>query len=587
MASLKISERSEDKSLTLNLDFPLNYKLNKIFEFKRYVLDFGKNDSNKEDPFFQELESLKQFTITNKEKREEYINLVKFRRELKKFIEQTVQEYIRVNYQTPEYKKILERLKNANIKQRLARKNKNKDKVQMLERMISFLEEGREIIKNEQLEIFKDKKKKDFEFLRTKLWQFWQEIYFYYKLSKSRIKMKLDDVSERFKENIEYIDRLNNEVNKIKEKIEELLKFYKTYKNPNAIIQLFKNSKQLIETLKEYSENLMRELPKKVRKKNVEEVLKKIEPELNKKKIEKDLISNAKDNNSLLLHDVLSKSFINFKIFKIKSETNKLRRLSLVFDKTKLYENLYSSLVESSQKKELIQNFYSTKDSYLVFNYRSEELQALLTKNKLLPNNIIKTKYFGVFLGIKIDFIEIATILFKSFIKNQPALTPNESSNRFQRLRLNTKNKKRAAVSVFIILILILGLTLINLLRVQSIVVQKYDLVKIDYQMWESDSRKNYNILNPLYDDIIWITMIPITENSTSGLILGLYDNLLESQKYYESDLIWLDKYIDQDRNGIDDFSGEPALSFGNSTDLYFNTHLMIKFEVLDIQKMH
>ena len=318
---------------------------------------------------------------------------------------------------------------------------------------------------------------------------------------------------------------------------------------------------------------------------NVEEILKKIELELNKKKIEEELISNAKDNNSLLLHDILSKSFINFKIFKIKSETNKLRRLSLVFDKTKLYENFYSSLVVSSQKKEFIQNFYSTKDSYLVFNYRSEEIQALLKKNKLLPNNIVKTKYFGGFLGIKINFIEIATILFKSFTKNQPALTPNVRSTRFQRLRLDTKIKKRAAVSVFLIFILILGLTLTYLFRSQSTVVQKYDLVKIDYQMWDSDSRKNYNVLSPLYDDIIWITMIPITENSTLGLILGLYDNLLESQKYYKSDLIWLDKCIDQDRNGIDDLSGEPALSFGNSTDLYFNTYLIIKFEVLDIEK--
>ncbi|KKL96961.1 hypothetical protein LCGC14_1839240 [marine sediment metagenome] len=164
-------------------------------------------------------------------------------------------------------------------------------------------------------------------------------------------------------------------------------------------------------------------------------------------------------------------------------------------------------------------------------------------------------------------------------------LTPLEKSSRFQKIHFNTKIKKRAAIGVITIIFLILGLSLINLLKSQSIVVQKYDLVKIDYQMWESDSRKNYNILNPLYDDIIWITMIQITENSTLGLILGLYDNLLESQKYYESDLIWLDKCIDQDRNGIDDFSGEPALSFENSTDLYFNTHLMIKFEVLDIQK--
>ncbi|MBA7517400.1 hypothetical protein ES705_09453 [subsurface metagenome] len=119
----------------------------------------------------------------------------------------------------------------------------------------------------------------------------------------------------------------------------------------------------------------------------------------------------------------------------------------------------------------------------------------------------------------------------------------------------------------------------------QPIKIQKHDLVKIDYQMWESDKYKDYNILNPLFDDIIWITVIPITENSSSGLILGLYNNLLGKRKFYESDLIWVNKCIDQDRNGIDDITGDIALSYGNSTDQYFNTCLMIKFKVLDIQK--
>ena len=121
--------------------------------------------------------------------------------------------------------------------------------------------------------------------------------------------------------------------------------------------------------------------------------------------------------------------------------------------------------------------------------------------------------------------------------------------------------------------------------RSQITFIQKYDLVKIDYQIWESDVDKNYNVFNPSFDDTIWITMILITENSTSGLILGLYNNLLGNQIYFESDLIWLDKCIDQDRNGIDDITGDIALSYGNSTDQYFNTCLMIKFNVLDIQK--
>jgi len=46
-----------------------------------------------------------------------------------------------------------------------------------------------------------------------------------------------------------------------------------------------------------------------------------------------------------------------------------------------------------------------------------------------------------------------------------------------------------------------------------------------------------------------------------------------------------LDKCIDEDRNGIDDITNTTALTYGNSTDQYYNACLMIKFKVLDIEK--
>lgn len=111
-------------------------------------------------------------------------------------------------------------------------------------------------------------------------------------------------------------------------------------------------------------------------------------------------------------------------------------------------------------------------------------------------------------------------------------------------------------------------------------VVERFDLVTIDYQMWESDYAKAYDPLNPLIDETIVVIIIPITED---GLILGLYNNLIGRTQYYESGLIWLDKCVDQNRDGIDDNTGEPALSYGNSTDQYFGMHLMIQFKILDI----
>ena len=117
------------------------------------------------------------------------------------------------------------------------------------------------------------------------------------------------------------------------------------------------------------------------------------------------------------------------------------------------------------------------------------------------------------------------------------------------------------------------------------IVVGKYDSVEMDYTVWESDEAETYNPLNPVFDARVWVTLIPITENDTTGLILGLYNNLLGKGRLYESNLIWLNKCIDQNRDGIDDNTSQVALTYGNSTDQYFNTCLMIRFKILTIQK--
>ena len=69
-------------------------------------------------------------------------------------------------------------------------------------------------------------------------------------------------------------------------------------------------------------------------------------------------------------------------------------------------------------------------------------------------------------------------------------------------------------------------------------------------------------------------------------MILGLFNNIIGKELFYESDFIWLDNCIDQNRDGIDDFTGEPALTYGNITDQYFNTCLMIKFKIISIQKI-
>ena len=115
-------------------------------------------------------------------------------------------------------------------------------------------------------------------------------------------------------------------------------------------------------------------------------------------------------------------------------------------------------------------------------------------------------------------------------------------------------------------------------------VVERFDLVTIDYQMWESGYAQSYDPLNPLIDETIVVMIIPITEDKDNGLILGLFNNIIGKTLFYESDFIWLDKCIDQNRDGLDDINTDKAaLTYGNSTDQYFNMCLIIKFKVLSI----
>jgi len=137
-------------------------------------------------------------------------------------------------------------------------------------------------------------------------------------------------------------------------------------------------------------------------------------------------------------------------------------------------------------------------------------------------------------------------------------------------------------------LVLFISLAVVLLLpKGTPLRVEKYDIVEIHYTVWESNLLKAYVPLDPLFNATIGVHVVPITEDHEKGLILGLYNNLIGVTLYYESGPIWLRKCVDQDRDGVDDNSGKPALSYGNSSDQYFNMYLMIQFKVLAIQDAH
>ena len=279
----------------------------------------------------------------------------------------------------------------------------------------------------------------------------------------------------------------------------------------------------------------------------------------------------------------------------------------------KVYKNVFKALSRRYGKKfRLKKPINIDKEGYLITQfYRTGFMMGIVSLLKNSNSKIeedftryIKYKKINGKACFKIEFKNLADSLFydwkdqrKHSREREPEsdYTPEkfrEKHHYIQRLRKKIKESQnfrkihpKISIPLVVgIIFVIFSFFFFNSPKIP--VVGKYDSVKIDFIAWESDEDENYDVLDPLIDITVWILMVPITENSSTGLIMGLYNNLLDKQQYFNSELVWLNKCIDQNRDGIDDNTGQPALTYGNSTDQYFNTYLMIQFKILDIQKV-
>ena len=97
---------------------------------------------------------------------------------------------------------------------------------------------------------------------RSWLWKLWEQVELYFKYQKKKIEFKIIELEELGR-NIKIVNELNNEKEKLSVKINELYNFRKKYNDPDTIIELSKDMERLISILKDYEENVRKELPKK------------------------------------------------------------------------------------------------------------------------------------------------------------------------------------------------------------------------------------------------------------------------------------------------------------------------------------
>jgi len=265
--------------------------------------------------------------------------------------------------------------------------------------------------------------------------------------------------------------------------------------------------------------------------------------------------------------------------------------IDIVFNVKTFYENIFNYFVDyyniAHRLKEPIviskdMSYTSrTINPFFIIGISNilDEQNSELRKYGKIPFTYTKIK--EKFL-LRFKFEEVIKEICKGFNNEREIWkTPAISS---PQIKEKVLQKVKIALPIAVIVIIIFVSTSL-FFNIPTVNVEKYDSIKIDYTVWESDEDENYDELSPLIDVEIWVTMIPVTENDSTGLMLGLYNNLLGKSISFDSGLVWLDKCIDQNRDGIDDSTGQPALTYGNSTDQYFNTCLMMRFKILDIEK--
>lgn len=115
--------------------------------------------------------------------------------------------------------------------------------------------------------------------------------------------------------------------------------------------------------------------------------------------------------------------------------------------------------------------------------------------------------------------------------------------------------------------------------------VEKYDLVKLDYEIYTLEEYENHEDPS-IKKTNKWVNVCSrYDDNCKDGLILGFYNNLLGKKVGDVLNYELFEKCVDKDKDGKDDITGEDALSYGFPEDKLYDTDIVLWFKVLEINK--
>lgn len=362
-------------------------------------------------------------------------------------------------------------------------------------------------------------------------------------------------------------------------KIKEVINYHDSV----DLIEMITRKKVYYEKLEEAEGNMKREL----------NVLKKSKP------------NNVIDTNSyrpFTYHNfpitLLGNSGLKIEISKFNpykdSDVNaeKYFKMMIEFKAIEVYSNFFKLLKINLLKMiKTIDPSSFDSEHFLLLNCKKEQFKAKIRPFKKHVHNFIEYKQTKSNLGLKLKFDVLFKGIWGNFISKslgEKSLDKTKTSKKKKRKK-RISNKKLILSTISASIVIVVIISALMLYSPKAIHIEPYDKVKLHYTVWKSNECKTYEFYKPILNSTIWVNVTAINdtnlENPKFGLILGLYNNLLEKELYQESDFIWLNRCIDQNYDGYDDFTNQPALTFGHYSNQYFNICLIIHFKILSIQK--
>ena len=181
----------------------------------------------------------------------------------------------------------------------------------------------------------------------------------------------------------------------------------------------------------------------------------------------------------------------------------------------------------------------------------------------------------------------------KKKLKHNPKLDQSDDKKKkglYQR-EVDQYEEERNYSKYYMILVFVGALAVISILIFVVFTqggtrIEQYDLVRLDYRIYTSEDY--YDHKDPTIEEMnTWVNVCSRYDSECdSGLIKGFYDALLGKRAGDLVNAKPIDKCIDLNKDGKDDYSGKEALSYGypKNHSLY-NTDIVLYFKIHEVNK--